>query len=281
MAVAPGSSVCSIRRRRGQGDRPCAVPCTDCRRSAGAPMMGRTSVGCRRRASYQGHAQDLSDHPRTAGERCAPPAAPACSIPTRWFCRAHRRPSATYDDPDAVPDKPISRSRTIGWMEQAHELPSLSATRNPCRADGDKRRRAAVQAGRRPPGGASCSSRWSVLVQRDSGACVDPQGRDDGGGGAEAAARREFPRSSGIRSRAPHLLGEAVMASAKRVIVMPARATHRLRGDPQQQLRDRWPPRAGRPVSRRTIAPMVRARGGARNKLLQGPACLPRPAGGG
>jgi hypothetical protein len=100
--------------------------CTDCRRHAGAPMVGWTM--------YPAHAVKLtkgspkvyvsSEHGRRhfCGE---------CGTGLFYF-NAKVLPdivdvqSATYDNPDAVPARiHIQVAERIGWMENAHQLPKL------------------------------------------------------------------------------------------------------------------------------------------------------------
>ncbi len=100
--------------------------CSDCRRHAGAPMVGWTMYPQASVRVTQGEpaVYESSEHGR------------------RRFCRdcgtglfysnAHMLPglidvqSATYDDPDAVPAKVhIQTAERIAWMEHAHELPTF------------------------------------------------------------------------------------------------------------------------------------------------------------
>lgn len=100
--------------------------CTDCRRHAGAPMVGWTM--------YQERAVKV-----TSG---APKIYESSTDGRRHFCgacgtglfytNAKMLPgiidiqSATYDDPNAVPARAhIQVAERIGWMKDAHELPAF------------------------------------------------------------------------------------------------------------------------------------------------------------
>ena len=100
--------------------------CTDCRRSAGAPMVAWTM------------------YPATAVKvtKGAPKIRKSSEHGRRYFCsdcgtglfyfndqilpRIVDVQSATYDNPDAIPAQAhIQVAERIGWMEKAHELPSF------------------------------------------------------------------------------------------------------------------------------------------------------------
>lgn len=101
--------------------------CTDCRRSAGAPMVGWTMV-------HEGSLSLLKGTPKEYK---------SSDNGRRFFCsdcgtglfyrNAAMLPgivdiqSATYDDPDAVPPRAhIQIAERIGWMEHAHQLPAFA-----------------------------------------------------------------------------------------------------------------------------------------------------------
>ncbi len=100
--------------------------CTDCRRSAGAPMVGWTM--------YPVNAVKVSK-----GE---PKVYESSKDGRRYFCGVCGTglfytndiilpgiidiQSATYDDPNAVPARAhIQVAERISWMEQAHKLPAF------------------------------------------------------------------------------------------------------------------------------------------------------------
>ena len=118
-------------------------------------------------------------------------------------------------------------------------------------------------------------------VKRDRGAWSIPKGEMMAGEEPEAAARREFAEELGIPFEGPlHLLGEAVMTSAKRVIVYAGEGDIDCAAIRSNSFEIEWPPKSGR---RRSFPEVDRAEwfglAAARDKLLEGPACLPRPAG--
>ena len=84
--------------------------------------------------------------------------------------------SATYDNPNAVPAQAhIQVAERIGWMEQAHELPTFGGFLRRPRCRREERRPAALQGRRGPAVGAAGASRRPVLGVADQGV-VDPQG---------------------------------------------------------------------------------------------------------
>jgi hypothetical protein len=98
--------------------------CADCRRHAGAPMVGWTMYrdAAVRVTSGTPKVYESSQHGRR--HFCA-----ACGTGV-FYTNAVVLPgivdiqSATYDDPDAVPARAhIQVAERIGWMERAHELP--------------------------------------------------------------------------------------------------------------------------------------------------------------
>jgi hypothetical protein len=98
--------------------------CTDCRRSAGAPMVGWTMYRQDGVKVTKGAPKvyESSEHGRR--HFC-----PNCGTGL-FYTNAKVLPgiidiqSATYDDPDAVPPRAhIQIAERIGWMERAHELP--------------------------------------------------------------------------------------------------------------------------------------------------------------
>jgi hypothetical protein len=100
--------------------------CTDCRRSAGAPMVSWTMY--KREAVKVTKGTPKTYHSSEHGRRqfC-----PNCGTGL-FFINDVVLPgiidiqSATYDNPDAVPAKAhIQVAERIGWMERAHELPTF------------------------------------------------------------------------------------------------------------------------------------------------------------
>jgi hypothetical protein len=100
--------------------------CTDCRRSAGAPMVAWTMypVAAVKVTKGTPKIRKSSEHGRR--HFC-----PDCGTGLFYF-NDQVLPgivdvqSATYDDPDAIPAQVhIQVAERIGWMEKAHELPSF------------------------------------------------------------------------------------------------------------------------------------------------------------
>ena len=124
-----GGCHCGAVRYEAQGEAitHALCHCTDCRRHAGAPMVGWTmyAEGAVKVTKGTPKIYHSSEHGR------------------RYFCancgtgllytNATVLPgiidiqSGTYDDPDAVPARAhIQTSERIGWMERAHELPMFA-----------------------------------------------------------------------------------------------------------------------------------------------------------
>ena len=100
--------------------------CRDCRRHAGAPLVGWTMYREDQVTVTQGTPRTYQSS--TDGRRrfC-----PNCGTGL-FYTNAAMLPgivdvqSATYDDPDAVPARiQIQLAERIGWMEDAHELPGF------------------------------------------------------------------------------------------------------------------------------------------------------------
>jgi hypothetical protein len=100
--------------------------CTDCRRHAGAPMVGWTMYpqGAVKVTKGTPKVYLSSDHGRR--HFC-----PDCGTGL-FYTNAEILPeiidiqSATYDDPDAVPARAhIQVADRIGWMARVHELPAF------------------------------------------------------------------------------------------------------------------------------------------------------------
>jgi hypothetical protein len=100
--------------------------CTDCRRHAGAPMVGWSMYPESAVKVTKGKTKEYASSAHGRRYFCA-------DCGTGLFYRnAQILPgivdiqSATYDDPDAVPAQAhIQVAERIGWMERAHELPQF------------------------------------------------------------------------------------------------------------------------------------------------------------
>jgi hypothetical protein len=100
--------------------------CTDCRRSAGAPMVAWTMYPATAVKVTKGTPKfrESSEHGRR--HFC-----PDCGTGLFYF-NDQILPgivdvqSATYDNPDSIPAQVhIQVAERIGWMEKAHELPTF------------------------------------------------------------------------------------------------------------------------------------------------------------
>ncbi len=127
MAIAGGCH-CGAVRYEASGDvlTHALCHCTDCRRSAGAPMVGWTMYQLDQVKVVKGTPKVY--HSSKDGRRhfC-----PDCGTGL-FYTNADMLPgiidvqSATYDDPNAIPARAhIQVAERIGWMANAHELPTF------------------------------------------------------------------------------------------------------------------------------------------------------------
>ena len=100
--------------------------CRDCRRHAGAPLVGWTMYREDQVTLTQGTPRTYQSSTDGRRQFC-----PNCGTGL-FYTNAAMLPgivdiqSATYDDPDAVPPRiHIQLAERIGWMEDAHELPGF------------------------------------------------------------------------------------------------------------------------------------------------------------
>ena len=98
--------------------------CTDCRRHAGAPMVGWAMYAADAVEVTQGEAKIYASSEHGRRHFCA-----NCGTGL-FYVNEHAMPgiidiqSGTYDDPDVVPPVVhIQIAERIGWMARAHELP--------------------------------------------------------------------------------------------------------------------------------------------------------------
>ena len=101
--------------------------CTDCRRHAGAPMVGWAMYPENALQVTKGAPKVYASSQHGRRHFCA-----ACGTGL-FYTNAAILPgrvdiqSATYDDPDAVPAQAhIQVADRISWMERAHELPAFA-----------------------------------------------------------------------------------------------------------------------------------------------------------
>ena len=100
--------------------------CSDCRKSAGAPMVAWTAFAEEDFAVTRGEARTRNSSGQSMRSFC-----PTCGTGL-WFRNAQFLPgivdiqSATFDDPDALaPQAHIQTAERIAWMKTAHELPEF------------------------------------------------------------------------------------------------------------------------------------------------------------
>ena len=100
--------------------------CSDCRRSAGAPMVGWTMYPGMALKVTKGTPKIYKSSEHGRRHLC-----PDCGTGLFYF-NEQMLPgivdiqSATYDEPDAVPPQAhIQVAERIGWMKTAHELPAF------------------------------------------------------------------------------------------------------------------------------------------------------------
>ena len=126
--VITGGCHCGAVRYEAEGEAltHALCHCSDCRRSAGAPMVGWTMYRLDAVKVTRGvlKVYESSEHGRR--HFC-----PDCGTGL-FYTNVETLPgiidiqSATYDEPDAVPARAhIQVAERIGWMERAHELPAF------------------------------------------------------------------------------------------------------------------------------------------------------------
>jgi hypothetical protein len=127
MAITGGCHCGAIRYEvEGEALTHALCHCTDCRRSAGAPLVGWTMYP-------QGSLEVTKGTPKTyaSSEHGRRRFCGACGTGL-FYTNEQMLPgivdiqSATYDDPEAVPAQVhIQVADRIGWMASAHELPAF------------------------------------------------------------------------------------------------------------------------------------------------------------
>ena len=125
MAITGGCH-CGAIRYEAEGDAitHALCHCTDCRRSAGAPMVGWTMFRLDSVKVTKGTPKGYRSSQHGRRHFC-----PDCGTGL-FYTNGEVLPgiidiqSATYDDPDAIPVRMhVQVAERIGWMERAHELP--------------------------------------------------------------------------------------------------------------------------------------------------------------
>ena len=127
MAITGGCHCGAVRYEAdGEAITHALCHCTDCRRSAGAPMVGWTMYRLDAVKATRGTPKVYESSKQGRRHFC-----PDCGTGL-FYTNAEMIPgiiniqSATYDDPDAVPARiHVQVAERIGWMERAHELPAF------------------------------------------------------------------------------------------------------------------------------------------------------------
>jgi hypothetical protein len=123
-----GGCHCGAVRYRIEGDvmHHALCHCSDCRRHAGAPMVGWTMMKAEQLA-VTGEVATYASSEHGRRQFC-----PRCGT-SLFFINQAVLPglidvqSGTLDDPDALPAQAhIQVAERIGWMEAAHELPTFA-----------------------------------------------------------------------------------------------------------------------------------------------------------
>ncbi len=98
--------------------------CTDCRRHAGAPMVGWTMYAETAVKLVKGQPKIYASSANGRRHFCGDCGTGVFYVNTEILPGIIDVQSATYDDPDAVPAQAhIQVADRIRWMERAHELP--------------------------------------------------------------------------------------------------------------------------------------------------------------
>ena len=98
--------------------------CADCRRHAGAPMVGWAMYAEDAVKVTQGEPKIYASSEHGRRHFCANCGTGLFYINTNMLPGIIDVQSGTYDDPDAVPVMAhIQVAERVGWMETAHELP--------------------------------------------------------------------------------------------------------------------------------------------------------------
>lgn len=123
-----GQCHCGAIRYRidGQPKHVALCHCSDCRRSAGAPMVAWAAFAEHEVTVTQGSPKTINSSGAAMRSFCADC---GCGL---FYRNEEVLPgivdvqSATLDDPDALPPSAhIQTAERIGWMKHAHELPAF------------------------------------------------------------------------------------------------------------------------------------------------------------
>ena len=127
MAHAGGCHCGAVRYEFDEGERRTALcHCNDCRKSAGAPMVGWTAIPADAFRIVKGEPVTFNSSGASFRSFCG-----KCGTGL-WFVNEEMLPgivdiqTATLDDPGAfAPKAHVQIAERIGWMATAHELPTF------------------------------------------------------------------------------------------------------------------------------------------------------------
>ena len=127
MAITGGCHCGAIRyEATGEAIVHALCHCSDCRRSAGAPMVGWTMYPADAVQVTSGTPKIYQSSENGRRHFCPECGTGLFYINEKMLLGIIDIQSATYDDPDAVPAQAhIQVAERIGWMERAHELPTF------------------------------------------------------------------------------------------------------------------------------------------------------------
>jgi hypothetical protein len=127
MATSGGCHCGAIRyEAEGEALTHALCHCTDCRRHAGAPMVGWTMYKIDAVEVIKGTPKVYASSEHGRRHFCGNCGTGLFYTNEKILPGIIDVQSATYDNPDAVPARAhIQVAERIGWMERAHELPTF------------------------------------------------------------------------------------------------------------------------------------------------------------
>jgi hypothetical protein len=123
-----GGCHCGAIRYEAEGDAltHALCHCTDCRRHAGAPMVGWTMYPVEAVKVMRGAPKIYASSEHGRRHFCPDCGTGLFYTNAQWLPGIIDIQSATYDDPDAVPARAhIQVAERIGWMADADKLPAF------------------------------------------------------------------------------------------------------------------------------------------------------------
>jgi hypothetical protein len=127
MAISGGCHCGAIRYEvAGEALNHALCHCSDCRRCAGAPMVGWTMYQVDAVKVIKGEPKVYSSSENGRRHFCPDCGTGLFYVNDKMLPGIIDIQSATYDDPNVVPPQAqIQIADRIGWMEHAHELPKF------------------------------------------------------------------------------------------------------------------------------------------------------------